>query len=112
MVLIDTPGVAFDKVAMDVMGPLPKTKRGNKYILMIQDLLIKYSIAIPMEDTSATTTAELLGPLPKTKRGNKYILMIQDLLIKYSIAISMEDTSATTTAEPFHLPIWMLDRAF
>jgi len=58
MVLTDTPGFAFDKVAMDVMGPLPRTRRGNRYILTIQDLLTKYSIAVPMEDTSAVTTAE------------------------------------------------------
>lgn len=58
MVLTDTPGFAFDKIAMDVMGPLPKTKHDNKYILTIQDLLTKYSIAVPMENTSAITTAE------------------------------------------------------
>jgi len=29
MVITDTPGSSFDKVAMDIIGPLPKTKRGN-----------------------------------------------------------------------------------
>ena len=34
---------------MDIVGPSPKTQKGNKYILTIQDLLTKYSIGIPME---------------------------------------------------------------
>lgn len=32
MVLTDTPGAAFDKVSMDIMGPLPTTGTGNTYI--------------------------------------------------------------------------------
>jgi len=55
MVLMDSPGFAFDKIVMDIMGPLSKTKRDNKYILIIQDLLIrstKYSIAESMENTN------------------------------------------------------------
>jgi len=32
MVIIDTPGSSFDKVAMDIVGPLPKTERDNEYI--------------------------------------------------------------------------------
>lgn len=33
MVITDTPETAFDKIAMDVVGPLPKTENGNQYIL-------------------------------------------------------------------------------
>jgi len=32
MVITDTPGSSFDKVAMDIIGPLSKTERGNEYI--------------------------------------------------------------------------------
>ena len=28
-----------EKVALDIIGPLPKTKRGNQYIISIQDQL-------------------------------------------------------------------------
>lgn len=48
MILTDTPGAAFDKVAMDVVGPLHRTDKGNTHILTIQDLLTKYSVAIPL----------------------------------------------------------------
>lgn len=46
MLIIDTPGAAFDKISMDVMGSLPIIKNNNSYILTIQDLLTKYSVAL------------------------------------------------------------------
>ena len=59
MVLTDMPGKAFDKISMDIVGPLPKTQKGNKYILTIQDLLTKYSIGIPMEGISSAEIADV-----------------------------------------------------
>lgn len=58
MVLTDTPGAAFDKISMDIMGPLPATREGNLYILTIQDLLTKYSLAIPLKKSGAIDVAE------------------------------------------------------
>ena len=62
MVLTDTPGKAFDKIGMDIVGPLPKTQRGNEYILTIQDLLTNlsiYSIGIPIEGISSAEIANV-----------------------------------------------------
>ena len=58
MVITDTPGAAFDKISMDIVGPLPITEGGNQYILTIQDLLTKYSLAIPLQRTSAIDVAD------------------------------------------------------
>ncbi|GAB1865913.1 Gypsy retrotransposon integrase-like protein 1 [Camponotus japonicus] len=58
MVLTDTPDSAFDKVSMDIMGPLPVTQSGNSYILTIQDLLTKYSLAIPLQHAGAIEVAD------------------------------------------------------
>ncbi|XP_025155003.1 uncharacterized protein LOC112588630 [Harpegnathos saltator] len=58
MVITDTPGAAFDKISMDIMGPLPITDTGNSYILTIQDLLTKYSLAIPLAETTSLTIAD------------------------------------------------------
>ena len=58
MVLTDTPDLAFDKISMDIMGPLPTTPNNFKYILTIQDLLTKYSLAIPLRNASAIDVAE------------------------------------------------------
>lgn len=58
LVLTDTPGESFDKIAMDVVGPLPSSPSGNVYILTIQDLLTKYSLAIPLKTVTAVDIAD------------------------------------------------------
>ena len=58
MVLTDTPGRAFDKVSLDIVGPLPTTLSGRSYILTIQDLLTKYALAIPISQPTARDTAD------------------------------------------------------
>ena len=58
MVLTDTPGQAFDKVSLDIVGPLLTTPSGNVYILTNKDLLTKYSLAIPLVQHTARDTAE------------------------------------------------------
>ena len=60
MVITDTPGTAFDKIAMDIVGPLPRTIKDNEYILTIQDQLSKYCVAIPLPDATATAIADAL----------------------------------------------------
>jgi len=49
MILTDTPGNAFDKVAMDIVGPFKPTKAEHNYILTIQNLLTKFLVAIPLQ---------------------------------------------------------------
>jgi len=58
MVIIDTPGSSFDKVAMNIVGPLPKTGRGNEYILTLQDQLTKFCMGIPLLNQTLETIAE------------------------------------------------------
>lgn len=58
MVITDTPGAAFDKVSMDIMGPLPLSPSGNLYILSLQDLLTKYAIGIPLKQADSQTIAK------------------------------------------------------
>ncbi|KII68883.1 Pol polyprotein [Thelohanellus kitauei] len=38
---------------MDITGPLPITKRGNRYILAIQDYFSKFAVTIPLEGITA-----------------------------------------------------------
>lgn len=57
MVITDTPTRAFQKCAMDIVGPLPETGRGNKCILTFQDALTKYSAAIALPNQQATEVA-------------------------------------------------------
>lgn len=37
----DTPGRTFDKVSIDIVGPMPTSKAGNNYTSTIQDLLTR-----------------------------------------------------------------------
>jgi len=54
---IPVPSAPMETIAMDVIGPLPETTKGNKYILMITDLLTKYCEAFAMPDQKTTTVA-------------------------------------------------------
>ena len=57
MVITDTANTAFEKISIDIVGPLPETKSGNLYILTIQDNFTKYSLAIPLPNHQASTIA-------------------------------------------------------
>lgn len=50
----------FEKVSWDIMGPLPVTSRGNRYILIVTDLFTKWVEAFPLKETSAGTLANIL----------------------------------------------------
>ena len=58
LVITDTPGIALDKIAMDIVGPLPKTKAQNEYILTMQDQLSKLCVAVPFKDATASSIAD------------------------------------------------------
>lgn len=46
MTITDTPEKAFDKVSTEIVDSLPITIMRNSYIITMQDLLTKYSLAI------------------------------------------------------------------
>ena len=53
-------GYPMHKVAMDILGPLPKSKSGNKYILVISDYFSKWTEAYPLPNQEALTVAQKL----------------------------------------------------
>ena len=50
----------MDRVGIDVMGPFPITKKGNKCILVVGDYATKWLEAYPLPDHRAETIAECL----------------------------------------------------
>ena len=58
MILTDTPGRAFDKIALDIVGPLPTTRNGHTYILTMQDLLTKYFVCEPLKQSTSVKVAD------------------------------------------------------
>ena len=50
----------FKRIAIDIVGPLNRTKRGNKYILVICDYATKYPEAIPLKYIDSESVANAL----------------------------------------------------
>ena len=53
-------GKPFERVAMDIVGPLPKTKSGHRYILVLVDYMTCYPEAIPLKTVTVEVIAEKL----------------------------------------------------
>ncbi|KMQ82837.1 integrase core domain protein [Lasius niger] len=53
-------GAPFERIALDVLGPLPRTTGGNKYILVVMDYFSKWPEAYAIPDQEATTVSEEL----------------------------------------------------
>ena len=51
------PSFPLQRVGMDIMGPLPVTPRGNRYILVVGDYFTKWYEAFPLPDIRAETVA-------------------------------------------------------
>lgn len=47
----------FEKVFLDIVGPLPVTENLNKYLLTFEDDLTKFSLAVPIPNQEAITVA-------------------------------------------------------
>ena len=51
----------FERLAIDIVGPLPKTSRGHRYLLVIVDYATRYPEALPLRAATAkAVTKELL----------------------------------------------------
>ena len=55
--------VPFERIAMDIVGPLPKSRTGNRYILVICDYATRYPEAIPLCSIDADHVARELIPV-------------------------------------------------
>ncbi len=52
--------VPFERIGMDLVGPLPKSARGHEHILVIVDYATRYPEAIPLRKATAKTIAQEL----------------------------------------------------
>ncbi|UYV63839.1 K02A2.6-like [Cordylochernes scorpioides] len=50
----------FERIAIDIMGQLPRSDKGNRYILVKMDYFTKWPEAFPLADQEAETVAEAL----------------------------------------------------
>ena len=56
---IERVGNPLERIAMDILGPLPETPRGNKYILVLGDHFTKWTEAYAMQNMEAATVARI-----------------------------------------------------
>ena len=50
----------FSRVAMDIVGPLPRSRSGHQYVLVLCDYATRYPEAVPLKNIDAETIAEEL----------------------------------------------------
>ena len=84
------------RVAIDIVGPLERTRRGNRYVLTLMDFATKYPEAVPLHRIDAPTICQELLTifsrygLPEqilSDRGSNFLARVtQELLRKLDIA--------------------------
>ena len=52
-------GAPWERMAIDILGPLPRSEDGNRYLMVVEDYFTKWTEAIPISNAEATITANL-----------------------------------------------------
>lgn len=102
-VIPQTPTQPNDKISMDLIGPLTKTKNNNTYILSIHDDLTKYLILVPLRSQKTETIIEALlnhyiyiFSAPKTILTDQGQSFISDLMKKFEEAFKIRHIKTTS----------------
>ncbi|CAC5374624.1 unnamed protein product [Mytilus coruscus] len=53
-------GEPMERVAMEILGPLPMSKNNNRFVLVLSDLFTKWTEAYPLQDQEAKAVAQAL----------------------------------------------------
>ena len=50
----------LDRIAIDILGELPETDNGNKYVLVLSDYFTKWTEAYPLPNQTAQSVANVI----------------------------------------------------
>lgn len=53
-------GMPMERIAVDILGELPRTERGNRYILVVSDYFTKWTESFAMPNMEARTVADIM----------------------------------------------------
>ncbi|XP_076660824.1 uncharacterized protein LOC143364275 [Halictus rubicundus] len=102
-IISDTPMQPNDKIAMDIIGPMTKTKKGNQFILSIHDDLTKYLILVPLktQQTESILNALLdhyiyIFSAPKTILTDQGQNFVSELMTKFEEAFKIKHVKTTS----------------
>ena len=59
----------WEKIAMDIVGPVQESRKGNKFILVVSDYASRFVFTIAMKDQSARTVTQNFVDKIITKYG-------------------------------------------
>lgn len=62
-------GAPFERIQVDILGPLPVTTSGNKYLLVAADCFTRWPKATPLRNKRATTIARSLASQVFSRHG-------------------------------------------
>lgn len=96
----------FEIIAFDIVGPLNPTKRGNNYILVMEDYHTKWPEAFPLPDQEARTIAHVIVEQVICRYGAPRVLLtdrrrnFQSHLIEEILLLLGIKQRATTAYHP------------
>ena len=67
-------GVPMQSIATDILGELPETENGNKYILVVSDYFTKWTEAFAMANMEAGTVARIMVEEVVTRFGVPHVI--------------------------------------
>ena len=94
----------FTRIAMDIFGPLPRTKAGNKYILVVMDYSSKWPEAYAMKNTTSETVVKCLIDMTSRVRIPEELLtdngsnFVSKIMKSYCQAMGIRQIKAS----PYH----------
>ena len=75
----------FEKISWDIMGPLPTSSKGKKYILVVTDVFSKWVEAFALRSTDTETLAAML---------------VDEIICRYGVPSSLHsDQGANLTSQ-------------
>lgn len=106
MQVTSTAKYPFERVALDVVGPLPTADQGHKYLLTFQDDLTKFLGAEPIYNQEENTIAEIIVEkivlqygMPQTILSDLGGSFISDLMARVYKLIGIRKTNTSPWKE-------------